>query len=132
LSVTRTNPFPQNDITFTFPDDVTSTNGPAIAAVATSACQLPLFPSVAMHCPADFGISYALAFMGADGQVVTTINAMPTGCPRVTGLGPTRSATSSFWNLLAVALGLPAPREYCDPFKGRLPGAPTTCGPLES
>jgi hypothetical protein len=130
LSVTRTNPFPQNDIAFTFPDEVTSTDRVAVAAVASSACGLPVFPSGHFNCPADFGVGYALGFIVTDGRVVTTIDADPTGCPTVTGLGRPRSAASAFWARLAVALGLPAPREYCDPFRGRLPGAPTDCGPL--
>ncbi len=44
LSVTRTNAFPQNQISFDFPAHVTSTNGAAIAGVARAACQLGDFP----------------------------------------------------------------------------------------
>src|SRR5208283_2670126 len=120
------------DITFTFPDHVTVGHRGAIAAVATSACGLPVFPPGQFNCPADFGVTYALGFIVTDGQVAATIDADPTGCSTLTGLGPPRSATPAFWAELAVALGLPAPREYCDPFRGRLPGAPTACGPLNN
>ncbi len=128
LSVTRTDAFPQNPVSFDFPAQVTSTNGAAIAGVARAACQLGDFPAGSMSCPADFGIGYALVFTA--GRVVFgTITADPTGCPSVTGLGAPRWAAPAFWDQLAVALGLPAPREYCDPFRGRLPTTPTQCGP---
>jgi len=128
LSVTRTNAFPQNPVSFDFPARVTSTNGAAIAAVARAACRLADFPAGSMSCPADVGISYALVF-SAGRVAFGTITADPTGCPNVTGLGAPRWATPAFWDQLAVALGLPAPREYCDPFRGRLPTTPTQCGP---
>lgn len=128
LSVTRTNPSPQNQISFVFPSFVTSTDATAIAGVARAACGLPDFPSGEYSCPADFGITYSLVFRSATAEV-GTVTADPTGCPTLTGLGPTRGATPSFWDQLAVALGLPAPKEYCDPFRGRLPTAPTRCGP---
>ncbi|HMK63938.1 MAG TPA: hypothetical protein VK386_09985, partial [Acidimicrobiales bacterium] len=54
LSVTRSNPSPDG-MTFIFPDHVTSTDRSAIVAVANSACQLPVFPSGPISCPADFG-----------------------------------------------------------------------------
>lgn len=127
LSVTRTDAFPQNQISFVFPDHVTSSDAAAVSDVARAACQLPVEPS-GEFCPADFGISYTLIFMAGTVEV-GTITADPTGCPSVTGLGPTRAAGSRFWDQLALALALPAPREYCDPFRGRLPSAPDQCGP---
>ncbi len=128
LSVTRTDAFPQNQVSFDFPAHVTATNGAAIAAVARAACGLGEFPAGSMSCPADLGISYALVFTA--GRVVFgTVTADPTGCPSLSGLGAPRWAAASFWDQLAVALGLPAPREYCDPFRGRLPTGPTQCGP---
>jgi len=130
LSVTRTNPFPQNQITFSTPDHMASDDAPAIAALARTTCALPPFPTGSMSCPADFGISYAITF-STKVERVGTIEAKPTGCPSVTGLGPERQAAPSFWRALATALGLPAPRVYCDPFRGRLPTMPTQCGPIE-
>ncbi len=130
LSVTRTDAFPQNHVSFVFPPFVTSTDAAAIAAVAEAACGLGDFPPGGYSCPLDYGVSYALVFKRGT-VVVGTVTADPTGCPTLTGLGPTRWAASSFWDQLAVALGLPAPREYCDPFSGRLPTAPTQCGPDE-
>jgi hypothetical protein len=89
---------------------------------------LPDFPSGEYSCPLDDGVTYALDFKRGTVEV-GTVTADPTGCPTLTGLGPTRAAGPSFWDQLAVAVGLPAPREYCDPFRGRLPTAPTRCGP---
>ena len=111
-----------------FPAHVISTDAAAIAGVARAACGLAVFPSGTMSCPADLGISFALTFVARTGRV-GTVTADPTGCPSVTGLGPSRWADSSFWHQLAVALGLPVPRESCDPFRGRLPSDPTECGP---
>lgn len=127
LSVTRTDEFPQNQISFVFPDHVTSSDAAAVADVARAACQLPVEPS-GEYCPADFGVSYTITFMAGTVEM-GTITADPAGCPSVTGLGPPRAAGPSFWDQLAVALALPAPREYCDPFRGRLPTAPDQCGP---
>jgi hypothetical protein len=128
LSVTRTDEFPQNQASFVFPDHITSSDATAVADVARAACQLPVLPSGAYSCPADLGVTYVLTFMAGTAEM-GTITADPTGCPSLTGLGPTRVAAPSFWDELAVALALPAPREYCDPFRGRLPTAPTQCGP---
>ena len=103
-------------------------NGPAIASVVRILCGLPNFPLGALSCPADFGISYALDFQASIGanQVVV---AAPTGCPSLRGIGATRSVTGAFWDALATAFAVAQPREYCDPFRGRLPDAPTDCGP---
>jgi hypothetical protein len=129
LSVTRTNPFPTNNIVFIFPDHVTSDNAPGVRAVAQAVCQLPVFAPGLLNCPLDLAIGYTLTFSDTEHDIVDTIVAMPGGCPSVTGLGVTRYATPTFWNLLASALSLPAPREYCDPFRGGLPTAPIRCGP---
>ncbi len=128
LSVTRTDEFPENEISFVLPDHVTSSDAFAVAEVARTACQLPILPS-GRFCPEDFGVTYALTFM-AGTTPIETVTGDPAGCPSLMGLGPTRAAGPSLWDELAVALGLPAPREYCDPFRGRLPTAPTQCGPL--
>jgi len=128
LSVTRTDAFPQNQVSFVFPSFVTSSDAAAIAGVARAACGLPDFPAGAYSCPLDYGVTYSLVFRSGTIEV-GSVTADPTGCPTLTGLGPTRAAGSSFWDHLAVALGLPAPREYCDPFHGRLPTAPIQCGP---
>ena len=130
LMVTRTDEFPRNQIAFVFPDHVTSSDASAVAGVARIACQLPVVPAgEARNCPADFGVTYGLTFTAGTAQV-ETITADPAGCPSVTGLGPPRGAGPTFWDQLAAALALPAPREYCDPFRGRLPTAPSQCGPL--
>ncbi len=127
MSVTRTEPPPVDQITFTFPDHVVSSDRPAIAAVARTLCSLPPFPTGAFGCPADFGTSYLIVFT-AGAAVVATVSADPNGCSQVTGLGTPRAASGAFWASLAVALDLPAPRQYCDPFTGQLPNSPTQCG----
>ncbi len=128
LSVTRLDAFPKNQVSFVFPPFVTSSDAAAVAAVARAACALPDFPPGAYSCPLDYGVTYSLVFRSGSVDV-GAVTADPTGCPTLTGLGPTRAADPPFWAQLAVALGLPAPREFCDAFCGRLPGAPTQCGP---
>jgi len=129
LSVTRTDPSPVDQVTFVFPDRVVSTAATAVAAVARGACALPVVPPGAYNCPLDLGVGYALTFL-AGATDVGIVTADPEGCRFLTGLGPSRNADQSFWDQLAVDLGLPAPREYCDPFRGRLSTAPAPCGPL--
>ncbi|HVA03538.1 MAG TPA: hypothetical protein VMU64_07270 [Acidimicrobiales bacterium] len=121
--MTRTDEFPQNQISSAFADHVTSSDAAAIAAFARTACPAPVLP-FEENCPADFGVTHALNFLVGTAEM-ETITADPAGCSSLTGLGPTRAGGPSFWDQLAVALVLPAPREYCDPFRGRLPGAPT-------
>jgi len=129
VSVTRHDPFPENHIEYDVPAHAGSADAGAARALAVAACALPRFPPGSYNCPADLGIVDVVAFSDADGRPVATIDAMPTGCQDVTGLGAPRVATAAFWNLLAAVLGFPAPREYCDPFRGHLPGAPSACGP---
>ncbi len=130
LTVTRTDEWPRNQIAFVSPDLVTSSDAAAVADVARIACQLPVVPAGASrNCPVDFGVTYALSFKAGTAEV-ETITADPAGCPSVTGLGPPRATGPTFWDQLAAALGLPAPQEYCNPFRGRLPTAPDQCGPL--
>jgi hypothetical protein len=44
LSVTRTIPIPGNNITFDFPDEITSNDGARIGSLAATACHIPHFP----------------------------------------------------------------------------------------
>jgi hypothetical protein len=127
VTVTRSDEFPQNDISFVFPAQVVSTNRPAVTALARTLCALPPFPARAMFCPADFGITYLITFWRGT-AVVGRVTFDPAGCPRVTGLGPPRQSSASFEDHLAASLDLSTPTEYCDPFRGRLPSEPSTCG----
>jgi hypothetical protein len=127
VTVTRSNEFPQNDISFVFPAQVVSTNRPAVAALARSLCALPLFPSGLFNCPADLGVTYLIAFQRGT-ETVGRVTFDPAGCPRVTGLGPPRRSSATFEDRLASALDLSTPTEYCDPLRGRLPAAPSSCG----
>jgi hypothetical protein len=131
MALTRSDPFPQNQIAFVFPARVVGSDGPAIAALDQTMCRLPAFPSGTFHCPADFGISYLIAFTSG-ARPVGTVTVTASGCPRLTGLGPARSPSTTFWAQLAVALDLSTPRPYCDPFVGRLPTDSTQCGALLS
>ena len=131
LSAIRHDEFPQNNITFVFASPAVTTNASEIGLVVRVICALPKFPAGAISCPADLGISYTLDFQSSS-RVDRVFMASPAGCPSLSGLGPTRIASPAFWDALASALSLPQPREYCDPFTGRLPGAPTTCGPPNS
>jgi hypothetical protein len=127
LTAIRTDPFPENRLTFVSGATVSSSDAMAIAAVARTACGLVAFPSVAFSCPADFGVTYSLTFT-AGRRVVQVITARPAGCPSVAGLGPDREASPAFWTALATALGLPVPSPSCNPFAGQLPADPVECG----
>ncbi len=128
LAVTRINAFPQNGFVFPFPAHDASTNAHEVSQLAQIACQLPVIPPGVRHCPADFGIRYALTFSTKSGNAVATIGAQPTGCTSVSGLGAARSPTRAFWNTLATALRVPVGTDGCDPFRGVQRVAPQQCG----
>jgi hypothetical protein len=99
---------PGNQFVFTFPAVVTVTSASEARAVATSSCALPDVPSGVFHCPAAFAVSYQLDFAvkGEKGMGGEAIDVYPTGCPMVKGLGPVRTPTSAFYQLLARAMAL--------------------------
>jgi hypothetical protein len=94
---------------FSFPAVVSVTNASKARAVATEACGLPNLPG-GEHCPAGFPVSYNLDFAvkGEKGMGGEAINAYPTGCETVTGLGAVRTTAEhhAFFRLLGNAIGL--------------------------
>lgn len=98
----------RNNLHFPFPARVTVTDPARVRAAATAACRLPELPRGTLNCPADFGISYRLAF-AAPGRPYPALTAAATGCAKVTGLGLTRSAVPSFWVTLGKAMNLASP-----------------------
>jgi hypothetical protein len=86
------------------PRGVTVRDPAKVRAVAAALCSLPAMPSGPMHCPADLGGGYRLAF-SAVGQSFPPVMARATGCRPVSGLGPVRRATEAFWALLHEELG---------------------------
>ena len=69
---------------------------------------LPRVPTGAVfNCPADFGITYSLAFFNG-GTQVSNVTADADGCQFLT-LGPNdiRMTNDAFWSLLAQTAGIP-------------------------
>jgi hypothetical protein len=110
LVVTRTNSIPQNHFHFAFPASVTVTKAAAVRDTATALCALPVMPKKGLHCPADWGITYHLAFF-AKGHAFPTVDVDATGCRGVKGLGAVRWVARSpeFWKVLGAAMGLAHP-----------------------
>lgn len=107
LTVTRVVTLP-NHLRFTFPARVRVTAPVRVRAVATAACQSPQMPRVMMTCPADFGVSYRLAFATA-GRAYPDVTAAATGCAKLAGLESIRQAQPGFWVILGRAMGVAAP-----------------------
>jgi hypothetical protein len=110
LVVTRTNSIPQNHFHFAFPASVTVTKTAAVRDAATALCALPVMPKKGLHCPADWGITYHLAF-SAKGRTFPAVDVDATGCQGVKGLGAVRWVARSpeFWRVLGAAMGLAHP-----------------------
>jgi len=110
LVVSRTDAFPMDHFHFAFPEIVTVTDVAAVREVARVLCALPKMPRTGLHCPADWGITYQLAF-SARGRTFPVVHADATGCQKVTGLGGARwtARSSQFWKTLGRAVGLAHP-----------------------
>lgn len=113
LTVTRTDAFPQNGFTFTFPAKVTVRSRSTAMGVARAICALRAVPrGEVFHCPIDFGIVYHLDFHLKGGGSAQHVTVDATGCRFVTGAGPGKEArftTRPFWAALGRAMGLPHP-----------------------
>ncbi|WP_201732388.1 hypothetical protein [Acidithrix sp. C25] len=110
LTVRRSDAFPQNHMRFSFPTNVAVSNAILVRNVARALCALPKMPSGSINCPADFGITYRLAFFAGDREFPkVTIDS--TGCASVKGIGAIRWVEQSpnFWHVLGVAMGLSTP-----------------------
>ena len=100
---------PGNQFIFNFPAVVNVTSASSAQSVAKAACALPDASNTRL-CPAEFAVSYHLVFAvrGEKGMGGEAIDANPTGCQWVTGLGMVREALSpvAFYRLLGNAMGL--------------------------
>jgi hypothetical protein len=109
LVVSRADAFAKDQFHFAFPEVVTVTDVAAVRGVARALCALPKMPRT-VFCPADWGITYQLAF-SARGRTFPVVYADATGCQKVTGLGGARWTARSpqFWKTLGRAMGLAHP-----------------------
>ena len=112
-----------------FPGQVTVASPAGARAVARALCALPPMPRAVFGCPALLiGTTYQLGFT-AGGRRLPPVTIEATGCEVVTGVGPTRWATTSpgFWRVLATAAHLgPAGRSA---FSGGIHTGPI-CDPV--
>jgi hypothetical protein len=86
------------------PIGVTIRDPARVQAVAAALCGLPATAHTQLRCPADFGGGYRLVFSTA-GQTFRPVVVRVTGCRFVSGLGPVRATSGSFWSLLHKDLG---------------------------
>ena len=94
-----------NDMRFPFPARVMIRSAVRARALARTICALPRSPGGYRPCPADLGVKYLIRFGGIAG--VISIEAG--GCGDVSGAGPVRSVSPSFFSLfrqLRKAMGL--------------------------
>ncbi|MHB8456327.1 MAG: hypothetical protein ACYDBS_01345 [Acidimicrobiales bacterium] len=110
LVVQRSDAFPQNHMHFSFPSELTVSKASAVRNAARALCALPRMPSGAIACPADFGISYRLAFYVGN-KALPVVGVDAAGCQEVRGAGAVRWVARSpgFWHTLGTAMGLPRP-----------------------
>lgn len=122
LIVLRSDAYPQNHISFSFPAKVTVSDPVAVQAVARALLALPTISSTAFNAPIDLGITYRLIFATSDGRLLT-ISVAATGTQAVRGLGATRWVARSpqFWSTLGTAMGLTRPA-YAT-FRGKMPSS---------
>lgn len=120
LVVLRSDAFPRNHLTFSFPARVAVSDPVAVQAVARALLALPAMPMTKIEAPLDLGISYRLIFATPTGPL-PAITIAATGTQAVRGLGATRwlARSPGFWSTLGSAMGLAAP-EYAT-FRGALP-----------
>jgi len=69
---------------------------------------LPSAPRTLVTCPPQLGGSLQLAFSAGERRF-PTVTVMIRGCRVVTGLGPPRAPSPSFWRTLREALGFSVP-----------------------
>ncbi len=83
-------------------------------ALAAALCSLPTLGH--KHCALVAYNQYRLSF-SADGHALPVVTVQATGCQRVTGLGPARTAASSpdLWTDLAKAVGSATPSPVNNP-----------------
>jgi len=91
------------------PVGVTISDPARVQDVAGALCGLPAMAHTNIQCPADFGSAYRLVF-STSGRTFPPVVIRATGCRSVNGLGPARTTSGSFWNLLHKDLGAAQPR----------------------
>ena len=104
------------------PVGVTISDPARVQAVAGALCGLPAMTHTQIRCPADFGGSYRLVF-STSGQTFPPVVIRATGCRAVTGLGPARTTSGSFWSLLRKNLGAAQPWGTTVPAVSAVPAA---------
>jgi len=107
LVIHRVNGLPQNHERFSFPARITVTSPSRAQSVARALCALPVMPSGTYACPADWAITYRLAF-ATKARRFAPVTAGISGCQDVYGLGAVRWTARSpgFWHTLARAAGI--------------------------
>jgi hypothetical protein len=103
--VARTNAFPSNRLSFSFPAHVSITSSLRARTIVSAICDLPAFPGP-RKCAVDFGVTYLVRFFGPNLRVAID----PFGCQTLSGAGPVRWAARSpgFWRALGRQIGMPA------------------------
>ena len=81
---------------------------------------LPVFPPGVYNCPADFGVTYQLSFLLANGSNLT-VTENPSGCSVANIPGTcVRSVGPTYWSQLAQDLGIP--EAEIDPYPANVGG----------
>ena len=86
-----------------------------VRGLASALCGLPAMPRGQVNCPAQFRGSLRLAF-AAGRRSFPPVTVQVSGCRVVTGLGPSRTASSgAFWRILGKDLSRPSPQSTSQP-----------------
>ncbi len=104
LVVSLSSGIPTSHVHEVLPAGLTISDPGRVRAVAAALCGLPAMPHTQVQCPADFGSGYRLAFSAA-GRPFPLVVVKTTGCRSVSGLGPARTTSGSFWSLLRREIG---------------------------
>jgi len=86
-----------------------------VRELASALCGLPAMPRGQVNCPAQFRGSLRLAF-AAGRRSFPPVTVQVSGCRVVTGLGPSRTASSAaFLRILGKDLSRPSPQSTSQP-----------------
>lgn len=126
LHVLRTSAFPANHIP---PFERTVNNPAKVQRLLNALAALPAYPSGIMHCPADFGVVYHLAFQG-QAFLYGQASIQAGGCQGMSFNGTSRwthwvAISPRFWSLFADTLGVPESAVYLVVPQPTGPSAPT-------
>ena len=116
--VSRTTPLHELEPAMVLPQRITIGAPGPVRTLATALCGLPALPRRPVNCPAQFRDSLRLAF-AANRRPFPPVTVQVSGCRAVTGLGPSRTASSAaFWHTLGKDLGRPSPQNTSQPDGG--------------